>query len=183
MLKSIKLSGKLNGATGNYNALRLALPDTDWIKFSEEFISGLGLVPNMVTTQVEPKDTLVELFQCMKRINNILLDFDRDMWLYISMGYFRLKKLSGETGSSTMPHKINPIDFENSEGNIKIANALFTQFEDLQLSRLQRDQSDSTVMRNIGVAFGHTVLAMDSCEKGLSKIMPDKKAINAAVER
>ncbi|MFH2021186.1 MAG: adenylosuccinate lyase [archaeon] len=176
-LRKLKLTGKLNGAVGNYNALVFAEPERDWIKFSKEFITKLSLQPNLFTTQIEPKDTLVELFQCIKRINNIILDLDRDMWLYISYGYFRLNKIEGEVGSSTMPHKINPIDFENSEGNIKIANALFTAFEDLQVSRLQRDLSDSTMMRNIGVAFSHSMLAYDSTLKGLSKSEPNIEAI------
>jgi adenylosuccinate lyase len=182
ILKKIKLAGKLNGATGNYNALHLVFPEKDWVAFSKEFISGLGLEPNIITTQVEPKDTLVELFQCIKRIDNILLDLDRDMWMYISFGLFRLKRIDAEVGSSTMPHKINPIDFENSEGNIKIANALFTAFEDLQVSRMQRDLSDSTVMRNIGVACGHSLLAMSSTEKGLRKIEPDADALDKDLE-
>ena len=174
ILNKIKLTGKLNGATGNYNALHFVQPERDWIAFTKDFITSLGLEPNLITTQVESRDTLVELFQNIKRINNIILDLDRDLWLYISFDYFKVAKVKDEVGSSTMPHKINPIDFENSEGNIKIANALLTAFEDLQISRLQRDLSDSTMMRNIGVAFGHTMLAIDSAKKGLSKIEPNK---------
>jgi adenylosuccinate lyase len=139
-------------------------------------------VPNLATTQIEPHDTLVELFQILKRVNNIVLDLDRDVWMYIMLDYFKLKKKEDEVGSSTMPHKVNPIDFENSEGNIKIANSLFTGFEDLQISRLQRDLSDSTVMRNIGVAFSHSILAYDSAVKGLSKLIPNKEKIEKDLE-
>ncbi|AJF60867.1 Adenylosuccinate lyase [archaeon GW2011_AR15] len=182
-LKQVKLAGKLNGATGNYNALAFSEPERDWVSFSEKFIPGLGLEPNLITTQVEPRDALVELFQNVKRINNILLDMNRDLWAYISYGYFTLEKKDSETGSSTMPHKINPIDFENSEGNIKVANALLTAFEELQISRMQRDLSDSTVMRNIGVAFSHSILAYISALKGLEKLRPDKAAIKADLEK
>ena len=176
-LQNFRLKAKLNGATGNYNALHFADP-RDWINFSRDFISELELEPNLITTQIEPKDRLVELFQLIKRINNIILDMDRDMWFYIALEYFSLKKQEKEVGSSTMPHKINPIDFENSEGNIKVANSLFTDFEDLQVSRLQRDLSDSTVMRNIGVAFAHSTLAYDSSLSGLNKLVPNLEKIN-----
>lgn len=182
-LQGFSLAAKLNGATGNYNALAVSEPEKDWIGFSRDFISGLGLMPSLVTTQIEPKDTLVELFQLIKRINNIILDMDRDIWLYIMEEYLILRKEEEEIGSSTMPHKINPIDFENSEGNIKIANSLFTGFEDLQVSRLQRDLSDSTVMRNMGVAFSHSFLAYDSAIKGLGKISPNKEKIRSDLER
>ena len=176
-LQKIRLRGKLNGATGNYNALSVAEPEKDWIGFSRKFIQRLGLEPNLITTQVEPKDSLAELFQNIKRINNIILDLDRDIWMYIMLDYFRLRKKEGEVGSSTMPHKVNPIDFENSEGNLKIANSLFTVFEDLQVSRLQRDLSDSTMLRNIGVAFSHSVLAYDSTLIGLGKLLPNHRRI------
>jgi adenylosuccinate lyase len=181
-LQNLKLKAKLNGATGNYNALAFAEPDRDWVKFSTEFISKLDLQPNLITTQIEPHDTLVELFQIVKRINNIVLDIDRDIWMYIMLDYFKLRKKESEVGSSTMPHKVNPIDFENSEGNLKLANSLFTCFEDLQISRLQRDLSDSTVMRNIGVAFSHSVLAYDSVVKGLGKLIPNKEKIENELE-
>jgi adenylosuccinate lyase len=181
-LQNIKLRAKLNGATGNYNALHFAEPEKDWTKFSISFISRLGLEPSLITTQVEPKDSLVELFQCVKRINNIIMDMDRDIWQYVSMEYLVLKKAESEVGSSTMPHKINPIDFENSEGNIRVANSLFTGFEELQISRMQRDLSDSTVMRNIGVAFSHSVLACISAQKGLLKISPNLQKIEKDLE-
>jgi adenylosuccinate lyase len=181
-LKKIELTGKLNGATGNYNALVFAEPKIDWIEFSRKFIIKLGLESNLITTQIEPHDTLVELFHAVKRINNIVLDLDVDIWHYISMDYLSLRKKEGEVGSSTMPHKVNPIDFENSEGNIKIANSLFTGLESLQMSRMQRDLSDSTMMRNIGVAFGHTILAYDSTLKGLEKIVPSLEKITNDLE-
>jgi adenylosuccinate lyase len=176
-LQSLKLKAKINGATGNYNALQFTTPEKDWIGFSREFILKLGLEPNLVTTQIEPHDTLVELFQTVKRMNNIILDLDKDIWMYIMLDYFKIKKKEKETGSSTMPHKVNPIDFENSEGNIRIANSLFTGFEELQISRMQRDLSDSTVMRNIGVAFSHSLLAYDSAIKGLEKLIPNVEKI------
>ena len=181
-LKQINLTGKLNGATGNFNALVITEPNKNWIEFSKTFVIRLGLEPNLVTTQIEPKDTLVELFQAVKRINNIILDLDIDIWLYISQEYFILKKKESEVGSSTMPHKVNPIDFENSEGNIKIANSLLTGFESLQISRLQRDLSDSTIMRNIGVAFAHCIIAYDSTLKGLNKLIPNLEKIREELE-
>ena len=182
-IRDIKLTGKLNGATGNYNALAFSEPEKDWISFSKKFILDLGLEPNLITTQIESKDTLVELFQAVKRINNIILNLDRDMWLYISQDYFSLKKKDSEVGSSTMPHKINPIDFENSEGNIKLANSLFTGFEELQISRMQRDLSDSTIMRNIGVAFSHSMLGYDSALAGLHKVKPKKEIIDMDLKK
>jgi adenylosuccinate lyase len=182
-LKKIKLKGKLNGATGNYNALAISQPSVNWIDFSKQFITKLGLEINLITTQVEPKDTWVELFQNIKRINNIILDLNRDVWMYIAFDYFKLKKKQGEVGSSTMPHKVNPIDFENSEGNINVANSLFTGFENLQLSRMQRDLSDSTVLRNIGVAFGHSVLAYNSTLRGLNKLMPNETVIEKDLKK
>ncbi len=181
-LQQLKLKAKLNGATGNYNALAFAEPDKDCVSFSRELILKMGLEPNLITTQIEPHDTLVELFQIVKRINNIVLGMNRDMWLYICIDYFRLRAKEGEVGSSTMPHKVNPIDFENSEGNIRVANSLLTGFEELQISRLQRDLSDSTVMRNIGVAFAHSVLAYDSTIKGLEKIVPNTEKIENDLE-
>jgi len=181
-LQNLKLKAKLNGATGNYNALFASEPEKDWVEFSRKFILKLGLVPNLITTQIEPRDNLVELFQIIKRINNIVLDLNKDIWLYIMLDYFKLKKKEDEVGSSTMPNKINPIDFENSEGNVKVSNSLFTGFEELQLSRLQRDLSDSTIMRNIGVAFSHSILAYDSTIKGLNKVMPNFEKIEKELE-
>ena len=158
-LKEHKLTSKLNGATGNYNALAIAYPKTDWIAFSKKFITSLGLEPNLITTQIEPYDNQVELFDTMRRINMILIGFDQDIWRYISDGWIVQKAVKGEVGSSTMPHKINPIKFENSEGNLGIANALFGHFAlKLPISRLQRDLTDSTVQRSIGTAFGHALV-------------------------
>jgi len=182
-LKSIKLRGKLNGATGNYNALYFADPTVVWPNFSIRFIKKLGLVPNLITTQIEPRDTLVEVFQVIKRMNNIVQGLNNDMWLYIMLDYLKIKRKGGEVGSSTMPHKINPIDFENSEGNIKIANSLLTSLESLQISRFQRDLSDSTVMRNIGVAFAHCNLAYNSTLRGLTKIKPNRKVIKEDLDK
>ena len=171
LLKAHSCQAKLNGAVGNYNAAVSALPKVDWVKFSWQFITGLGLTPNLVTTQVESHDSWAELFGIMQRINNILLDLDKDMWHYISIEYFRQKADRGEVGSSTMPQKVNPIDFEDSDGNLGIANALFGHFiSKLQHSRLQRDLSDSTVQRNIGVAFAHSVIAYAATSKGLKKL-------------
>jgi adenylosuccinate lyase len=173
------LTGKLNGAVGNYNAHVAAYPDTDWITFSKRFIKSLGLKPNLITTQIESHDTFAELFHAIIRINNILLDLDRDIWTYISQEYIKQRPKEGEVGSSTMPHKVNPIDFENSEGNIGIANAIFTHLaEKLPVSRLQRDLSDSTVQRNIGTAFAHSMLSYQSAMKGLSKIEFNTDAIS-----
>lgn len=182
ILQNIKLKAKLNGATGNFNAVYFSEPDIDWINFSKKFISKLGLEPNLITTQREPCDSLVELFQIIKRINNIVLDLDVNVWIYIMLDFFVLKTKEKEVGSSTMPHKVNPIEFENSEGNIKIANSLFTAFEDLQLSRLQRDLSDSTIFRNFGVAFSHSYLAYDSTIIGLKKLIPNKEKIDLDLE-
>ncbi|MES2023620.1 MAG: adenylosuccinate lyase [Patescibacteria group bacterium] len=186
MLKNFKVLAKLNGATGNYNAFVSAYPKIDWLSFSKKYIahlskvSGTTLEVNLITTQIEPHDTYAELSDNMKRINNILLDFNQDMWRYISDHYITQKPKAGEVGSSTMPHKINPIDFENSEGNIGIANALFEFFSrKLPISRLQRDLSDSTVLRSFGTAFGHSYLAYLSLEKGLSKIAVNEERIKA----
>ncbi len=172
-LREVKLTGKLNGATGNFSALKYALPETDWIKFSQDFIHKIGLKPSTVTTQINAKDSLVELLHVVKRINTILLDLCQDIWTYISFGYFNLKKKEHEVGSSTMPHKVNPIDFENAEGNLKVCTSLITCFESLQISRMQRDLSDSTIMRNIGVVFAHACLAYDSLDQGLEKLSPN----------
>ncbi|MGB5541635.1 MAG: adenylosuccinate lyase, partial [Gammaproteobacteria bacterium] len=168
---AIPMLGKMNGAVGNYNAHLVAYPDIDWPAFSADFVSGLGLEINPYTTQIEPHDYMAELFDAMARFNTILIDFCRDVWGYISLGYFRQKTVAGEVGSSTMPHKVNPIDFENCEGNLGIANALFQHFAaKLPVSRWQRDLSDSTVLRNIGVAVAHCVIACESCLKGIGKL-------------
>ncbi|MBK6959561.1 MAG: adenylosuccinate lyase [Nitrosomonas sp.] len=170
-LETVSILGKINGAVGNYNAHLSAYPDLDWEKFAQLFVEKLGLEFNPYTTQIEPHDTIAELFDAYARINTILLDLNRDIWGYISLGYFKQKTKAGEVGSSTMPHKVNPIDFENSEGNLGIANALLRHLsEKLPVSRWQRDLTDSTVLRNMGVALGHTLLAYDSCAKGLNKL-------------
>jgi adenylosuccinate lyase len=163
--------GKINGAVGNYNAHLAAYPEIDWAAFAERFVSARGLVFNPYTTQIEPHDYMAELFDAYARINTILVDLNRDIWGYISLGYFKQKVVKGEVGSSTMPHKVNPIDFENSEGNLGIANALLRHLsEKLPISRWQRDLTDSTVLRNMGVALGYTLLAYESCLKGLNKL-------------
>jgi len=170
-IAAIPMLGKMNGAVGNYNAHLVAYPDIDWPAFSAAFIAGLGLEMNPWTTQIEPHDYMAELFDAVARFNTVLLDFCRDVWGYISLGYFRQKTVAGEVGSSTMPHKVNPIDFENCEGNLGIANALFGHFSaKLPVSRWQRDLSDSTVLRNIGVAVAHCVIAYESCLKGIGKL-------------
>lgn len=172
------LPGKLNGAVGNYHALQVAYPKKDWIAFSKKFIQGLGLVPNLLTTQIESHDGLAKLFHQDDRINNILIDLARDCWLYIGHDYLVQKAVQGEVGSSTMPHKVNPIDFENAEGNLAFANAIFIFLADwLQKSRLQRDLTDSTVQRNIGVAFAHSILGYQSLLKGLGKIIPNTEKL------
>ncbi len=173
---AIPMLGKMNGAVGNYNAHLVAYPDIDWPAFSADFISDLGLEINPYTTQIEPHDYMAELFDAMARFNTMLIDFCRDVWGYISLGYFRQKTVAGEVGSSTMPHKVNPIDFENCEGNLGIANALFHHFAaKLPVSRWQRDLSDSTVLRNIGVAVAHCVIACESCLKGIGKLQLNEK--------
>lgn len=169
---------KLNGATGNYNAHHIAYPEVDWIAFTREFIERFNttekikLIPNLITTQIEPHDTYAELFDNLQRINTILIDFNQDMWRYISDDWIKQRPIAGEVGSSTMPHKVNPINFENSEGNLGIANALFSYFSTkLPISRLQRDLSDSTVERNFGVALAHSLIGYNAILKGLSKIV------------
>ena len=172
---AIPMLGKINGAVGNYNAHLVAYPDIDWPVFSEQFISELGLEFNPFTTQIEPHDYMAEQFDTLARFNVVLLDFCRDAWAYISLGYFKQKTIAGEVGSSTMPHKVNPIDFENAEGNLGIANALYSHFAaKLPVSRWQRDLSDSTVLRNLGVAIGHSVIAYESCLKGIGKLELNK---------
>lgn len=173
------MMGKINGAVGNYNAHVVAYPEVDWVEASKEFVESLGLKVNLYTTQIEPHDCLSDLFDNVKRINTIVLDFDRDMWEYISLGYFGQRPVAGEVGSSTMPHKVNPIDFENSEGNLGLANALLEHLSaKLPVSRLQRDLTDSTVLRNVGTAFAYTILAYKSTIKGLSKCVVNKKLIS-----
>lgn len=177
------LMGKINGAVGNFNAHISAYPDVDWITASKDFIEGFGLVPNLYTTQIEPHDCLSDIFDAVKRLNTIILDFDRDMWTYISMGYFKQRVVSGEVGSSTMPHKVNPIDFENSEGNLGLANAFLEHLSaKLPVSRMQRDLTDSTVVRNIGSAFAYCVLGYKSTIKGLSKCEVNKDLIKAELK-
>ena len=170
-IAGIKLLGKINGAVGNYNAHMVAYPEIDWEKFARSFVENLGLEFNPYTIQIEPHDAIAELFDAYARANTIMLDLDRDIWGYISLGYFTQKTKAGEVGSSTMPHKVNPIDFENSEGNFGIANALLRHMsEKLPVSRWQRDLTDSTVLRNMGTALGYTLLAYDSLLKGLGKL-------------
>jgi adenylosuccinate lyase len=172
-LINIPFSAKFGGATGNFNAHHIAFPKTDWIKFANEFVNKkLGLNRSQFTTQIEHYDNLAAHFDSMKRINTVLIDFCRDIWTYISMEYFKQKTVKGEVGSSAMPHKVNPIDFENAEGNFSMANAIFEHLSaKLPVSRLQRDLTDSTVLRNIGVPFAHTIIAVKSIEKGLTKLI------------
>ena len=170
-LAKVELLGKINGAVGNYNAHSVAYPDVDWAAFAQNFVESLGLTFNPYTIQIEPHDYMAEFFHALSRFNTILLDFDRDVWGYISLGYFKQKTVAGEVGSSTMPHKVNPIDFENSEGNLGLANAIFGFLADkLPVSRWQRDLTDSTVLRNIGVGIAHTSIAIQSTLKGISKL-------------
>lgn len=170
-VKEVELLGKINGAVGNYNAHLSAYPQVDWQTNAKEFVENLGLAWNPYTTQIEPHDYIAELFDAIARFNTIIIDFDRDIWGYISLGYFKQKTIAGEVGSSTMPHKVNPIDFENSEGNLGIANAIFTHLaQKLPISRWQRDLTDSTVLRNMGVGFGYSLIAYASTLKGMGKL-------------
>jgi len=172
------LLGKINGATGNYNAHSVAVPDFDWPGFAQGFVESLGLAFNPYTTQIEPHDGMAELFDAMARLHTVLIDFARDAWGYISLGYFRQKAVAGEVGSSTMPHKVNPIDFENAEGNLGVANALLDHFAaKLPISRFQRDLTDSTVLRNVGVGLGHGLIAYRALAKGLDKIEADNERL------
>lgn len=183
LLRIFPIAGKMNGATGNFNAHVAAYPQVDWLLLSAAFVDRLGLVPNRMTTQIEPHDWMAELFDLLARINTILLDTSRDFWLYIMLGIFRQRPVAGEVGSSTMPHKVNPIDFENAEGNLGLANALFSHMSHkLPVSRLQRDLTDSTVLRNTGVAFGHTLLAWKSLVKGLGKVEADETRVSGELE-
>jgi adenylosuccinate lyase len=183
-LDQMSYSAKFGGATGNFNAHFVAFPEIDWVLFSNNFVNtSLGLSRSQTTTQIEHYDNLAALFDCLKRINTIILDLNRDMWTYISMDYFKQKLTDGEIGSSAMPHKVNPIDFENSEGNIGIANALFEHLSSkLPVSRLQRDLTDSTVLRNIGVPLGHTAIALESCINGLNKLVINEAKITEDLE-
>ena len=182
-LADVEVLGKMNGAVGNYNAHRSAYPDVDWEAVACRFVESLGLSWNAYTTQIEPHDWIAELFDALRRFNVVLLDFDRDMWGYISLGYFRQKVVAGEVGSSTMPHKVNPIDFENSEGNLGVANALLGHLaEKLPVSRWQRDLTDSTVLRNVGVAVGHSLVAFASTKKGISRVAVDRERLGLDVE-
>jgi len=182
-IKAVTVLGKINGATGNYNAHVVAYPEVNWEVFSQNFVESLGLTWNPLTTQIEPHDYMAELFHAVARFNTILLDFDRDIWSYISIGYFKQKVIAGEVGSSTMPHKVNPIDFENSEGNLGLANAVFDHLAlKLPVSRWQRDLTDSTVLRNIGVGFGYTMLACVATLKGISKLDVNADALAADLD-
>ncbi|HBK56611.1 MAG TPA: adenylosuccinate lyase [Xanthomonadales bacterium] len=182
-LAGIAIVGKINGAVGNYNAHLSAYPEIDWPGFAERFVSGLGLVFNPYTTQIEPHDGIAELCDAQRRCNTIAIDFCRDIWGYIALGYFRQSLRPGEVGSSTMPHKVNPIDFENAEGNFGLANALLGHFaEKLPISRWQRDLTDSTVLRALGTAFGHTLVAFDALARGLGKLSPDPERLAADLD-
>ncbi len=184
-LEAIDFSAKFGGATGNFNAHHVAFPDNDWVGFANSFVNNtLGLTRSQTTTQIEHYDNLAALFDVLKRINTIVLDLDRDMWIYISMEYFKQKLKEGEVGSSAMPHKVNPIDFENSEGNVGIANAIYEHLSaKLPVSRLQRDLTDSTVLRTIGVPMAHTFIAFKATLKGLGKLLLNKDAFEADLEK
>ena len=182
-LNNIPFSAKFGGATGNFNAHHLTFPKINWKKFAESFMKDLGLKLSFPTTQIEHYDNLASLFDSLKRINTILIDFNQDMWLYISMDYFKQKIKKGEIGSSAMPHKVNPIDFENSEGNLGLANSIFNHLSTkLPISRLQRDLTDSTVLRNIGVPFAHTIIGINSTIKGINKLLVNSEKINEDLE-
>ena len=180
----IPFSGKFGGATGNFNAHVVAYPKYNWVKFGNEFLEEkLGIERQQYTTQIEHYDTLSAHFDNVKRINTILIDFARDIWSYISIDYFKQKTKKGEVGSSAMPHKVNPIDFENAEGNLGIANSIFEHLSNkLPISRLQRDLTDSTVLRNIGVPMAHTIIALKSIEKGLNKLILNEPKLNSDLE-
>jgi adenylosuccinate lyase len=184
LLKATPMSGKFGGATGNFNAHSVAFPQIDWNSFARKFMQEkLGLVREYPTTQISHYDNMAATFDALRRVNTILLDLDRDMWMYISMNYFKQRIKAGEVGSSAMPHKVNPIDFENSEGNLGIANAIFAHLaQKLPVSRLQRDLTDSTVLRNVGVPLAHTLIAIASTVKGLDKLLLNEDAIAADLE-
>ncbi|GAA4651258.1 adenylosuccinate lyase [Kistimonas scapharcae] len=177
-IRTVELLGKINGAVGNYNAHYATYPEIDWPALASEFITSLGLSWNPYTIQIEPHDYIAELFDALARFNTILIDFDRDIWGYISLGYFRQKTIAGEVGSSTMPHKVNPIDFENSEGNLGLANAIMSHLATkLPVSRWQRDLTDSTVLRNLGVGIGHSLIAYEATLKGISKLEVNRERL------
>ena len=177
-LMNVQIMGKINGATGNYNAHLASYPDVNWYELSEQFVQSLGLLWNPYTTQIEPHDYIAEYFHAMSRFNTVVIDFDRDVWSYISVGFFKQKTIAGEIGSSAMPHKVNPIDFENSEGNLGMANAIFEHLAmKLPISRWQRDLTDSTVLRNLGVGVAHTLISLQSTMKGLSKLEVNAQAM------
>ncbi|HIF9250221.1 TPA: adenylosuccinate lyase [Photobacterium damselae] len=183
-IANVEILGKINGAIGNYNAHLSAYPEIDWHQYSEEFVTSLGVTWNPYTTQIEPHDYIAELFDAFARFNTILLDFDRDVWGYIALGHFKQKTVAGEIGSSTMPHKVNPIDFENSEGNLGLANAIFSHLaQKLPVSRWQRDLTDSTVLRNLGVGCGYAIIAYTSTLKGISKLEVNQAALEAELDR
>jgi len=182
-IAEVEILGKINGAVGNYNAHLSAYPEVNWHEFANEFVTSLDLSFNPFTTQIEPHDYIAELFDAIARFNTILIDFDRDIWGYIAMGHFKQKTIAGEIGSSTMPHKVNPIDFENSEGNLGIANALFTHLaQKLPISRWQRDLTDSTVLRNLGVGFAHAMIAYGATLKGISKLQVNEANLAAELD-
>jgi adenylosuccinate lyase len=182
-LVAVEISGKINGAVGNYNAHAITYPEVDWQVFSQRFVESLGLGYNAYTTQIEPHDGVAEYCDAVRRANIILIDLARDIWGYISLGYFKQALKAGEVGSSTMPHKVNPIDFENAEGNFGLANALLGHFaEKLPISRWQRDLTDSTVLRALGTAFGHTLVALESLKKGLGKLTVNPERIAADLD-
>ena len=183
-IEQVEILGKINGAVGNYNAHLCAYPDLDWETLARNFVESLGLAWNPYTTQIEPHDYIAELFDAIARLDTILIDFSRDIWAYISIGYFRQKTVAGEVGSSTMPHKVNPIDFENAEGNLGIANAIFAHLgQKLPVSRWQRDLTDSTVLRNLGTGIGHVLIALESLKRGIGKLEIDARAIADDLDR
>jgi adenylosuccinate lyase len=183
-IEQAPILGKINGAVGNYNAHFSAYPDIDWQALARDFVESLGLGWNPYTTQIEPHDYIAELFDAISRLDTILIDFSRDVWSYISIGYFRQKTVAGEVGSSTMPHKVNPIDFENAEGNLGIANAIFAHLgQKLPISRWQRDLTDSTVLRNLGTGLGHVLISLESLKRGIAKLEVDAAAIAADLEQ
>ena len=183
-MAAVEILGKINGAVGNYNAHLSAYPECDWQTIANQFVGSLGLSWNPYTTQIEPHDYIAELFDASARLNTILIDFSRDIWSYISIGYFRQKTIAGEVGSSTMPHKVNPIDFENAEGNLGIANAILGHLaQKLPISRWQRDLTDSTVLRNLGTGFGHLLIALDSLKRGIDKLEVNAEVIADDLDR
>ncbi|MBL4828702.1 MAG: adenylosuccinate lyase [Aliivibrio sp.] len=183
-IENVEILGKINGAVGNYNAHLSAYPEIDWHQYSEEFVTSLGIDWNPYTTQIEPHDYIAEMFDALARFNTILIDFDRDVWGYIALGHFKQRTIAGEIGSSTMPHKVNPIDFENSEGNLGLANAMFGHLATkLPISRWQRDLTDSTVLRNLGVGCGYAIIAYTSTLKGISKLQVNQAALEAELDK